>query len=197
MDIFYEESSIVKDSAKESKKYRTLNIVANIFLVIGFLSVFIGCNFIPTKQFLWWVLLFCSWFFVAWFIFFKWKSKYNVNYDYCFVSGELRIAKVINVNKRKPVVRIQPEEILQLGDIDNDSYDILQTDPNVKTVYCTSNVEATEGKFFMYILAAIEGEKKLFILECREELLLNILKFVKRSTLERDYVPQEKKKNRV
>lgn len=33
----------------------------------------------------------------------------------------------------------------------------------------------------------------MYILECREELLINILKFVKRGILESDYVMQEKK----
>ena len=35
--------------------------------------------------------------------------------------------------------------------------------------------------------------KKLFVLECREELLMHIMKFAKRGTLESDYVMQEKK----
>lgn len=45
----------------------------------------------------------------------------------------------------------------------------------------------------MYILTAGNAGKRLYILECREELLINILKFVKRGTLESDYVAQEKK----
>ena len=45
----------------------------------------------------------------------------------------------------------------------------------------------------MYILVGESAEKRLYLLECREELLANILKFVKRSTLESEYVSQEKK----
>ena len=45
----------------------------------------------------------------------------------------------------------------------------------------------------MYVHANDPLGKKLYVLECREELLVNILKFVKRSTLEHDYVAQEKK----
>ena len=44
----------------------------------------------------------------------------------------------------------------------------------------------------MYILAEYNG-KKLFILECREALLMNIMKFAKRTTLDHDYVMQDKK----
>ena len=83
--------------------------------------------------------------------------------------------------------------MLQIGDVDSTSYDRLRSDPSTKNVICTSNDEASEGKFFMYILANYNG-KKLFVLECREEMLVNIMKIAKRSVLDRDYVSQEKKK---
>jgi hypothetical protein len=121
------------------------------------------------------------------------KKRVNLSYDYTFVSGELRIAKVFNINKRKFICRVQPEEILQLGDVVCDSYDRLASDPTVKKMMFTSNAEPTEGKFFMYMLVNDNG-RKLYILECREELLVNILRFVKRGTLSSDYVSQEKKK---
>jgi hypothetical protein len=122
--------------------------------------------------------------------------NFNVSYDYCFVSGELRISKVINVNRRKLMARLTTDEMIQIGDVENPSFDRFRSDPTSKTVVCTSNVESTDGKFFMYILAEYNG-KKLFVLECREELLMHILKFARRGTLESDYVMQEKKKNRV
>ncbi len=195
MDVFYEESSITKDTVKAGRKYKIFHILSNVFLALGVASIFLGCNVFEPKVFLTWVLLVSSWFFVVWFVLFKLKSRFNVNYDYSFVSGELRIARVINTSRRKLVARIQAEDIIQLGDVDNTAFEGLRADPNTKTVFCTSNIEATEGKFFMYILASDNG-KKLYVLECREELLLNMMKFVKRSVLESDYVPQEKKKNR-
>ncbi len=196
MDIFYEESSITRDTVKAAKKYKIVNIISYIFLLLGILSVLLGYVTQPPKAFIMWMLMISSWFFVMWFVLLKLKSRLNVNYDYSFVSGEVRIAKVINVNKRKGVVKLQPEDIIQIGDVDNTAFEGLRADPNTKTIFCTSNVEASEGKFFMYILANNNG-KKLYVLECREELLMNILKFVKRTTLESDYVMQEKKVNRV
>ena len=124
----------------------------------------------------------------------KWKKGINVSYDYCFVTGELRISKVFNVNKRKLVTRFDCAEILQIGDMDNSTYDRLKADPTTKEVFCTSNDMPSEGKFFMYILINDNG-KKLYVLECRETLLINILKFAPRSVLESDYVMQEKKQN--
>ncbi len=195
MDVFYEESSIVKNSTQASKKYKIMNIIANVFLTLVVVGILFGISFIPLGAWILWGFI-LVWLFCMWFMFFKLKSRFNVNYDYSFVSGELRIAKVFNINKRKLLARIDSEDIIQLGDVENTSFDGLRADPNTKLVLCTSNDEAAEGKFFMYVLANVNG-KKLYVLECREELLMHMMRFVKRTVLESDYVMQEKKKNRV
>jgi hypothetical protein len=128
----------------------------------------------------------------TWFIFYKIKSRFNVSYDYCFVSGELRISQVFNINKRKLIARFDCADMIQVGDMENPSYERFRSDPNVKEIVCTPNIEPANGKFFMYILVDYNG-KKLFLLECRENLLMNIMKFAKRSVLESDYVMQERK----
>ena len=192
MDVFYEESALAHNSDKNLKKYNVLTAISMVFLILAILWVVIGI-FLPFEIGLWiaWGMIF-SWFFLGWFLLRRWKMRVNVSYDYCFVSGELRISKVINVNKRKLVARIDSEDMIQLGDIDNPSFERFRSDPTVKTVICTTNDVAAEGKFFMYVLANYNG-KKLFVLECRELLLMNILKFTKRNKLESDYVMQEKK----
>ena len=195
MDIFYEESSTANNSKKGERKYLIATIVSRVFLAIGILGLFFGFMAVPVNAWLMWGLI-CAWFFVVWFVIGRWKQRVNVSYDYCFVSGELRISKVININKRKLVAKFETDAIIQFGDADNPSFERFRSDPTAKTVFCTSNDMASPGKFFMYILAEYDG-KKLFILECREELLMNILKFAKRTQLESDYVMQEKKQKRV
>lgn len=194
MDVFYEESSIADNSAKESRRYKVFNVLSIVFLAIGIFGLLM-ILYVPTSLIVLWLLM-CAWFFGCWFVFRKIKMRFNVSYDYAFVSGELRIARVFNVNKRRLVVKMDCADMIQIGDVDNPSFERLSTDPNTKTVFCTSNVTAREDKFFMYILTQDNG-RKLYVLECREDLLVNILKFVKRSVLESDYVSQEKKKNRV
>jgi len=194
MDVFYEESALVHNSGKKKKQYNILSTFSIVFLVLGIIWIIIGFYTIDVTQlgsWLFWGLI-CVWLFSAWFLLRRWKFRVNVSYDYCFVSGELRIAKVMNINKRKLVARIDCEDMIQFGDIDNPSFDRFRSEPTTKTVLCTSNDTPASGKFFMYILAEYNG-KKLFVLECREELLMNILKFAKRNKLESDYVMQEKK----
>jgi hypothetical protein len=194
MDVFYEESSISSDITKGSKKYIILNVFSIIFLVLGVFSLILLLT-TPINLLILGILQSLM-FFGFWFLFRKWKMRYNLSYDYAFVSGELRIAMVFNVNKRKLLTRFDCEEIIQVGDVDNPSYDRFAADPTIKVVLCTSNFEPAQGKFFMYILANNEG-RKLYVLECREELLVNILKFAKRGVLESDYVMQEKKQKSV
>ena len=195
MDVFYEESAIANNSKKESRKYKILQIISNVFLWSGILLLLFEINFFPVQA--WFLIVLTIVFFGGiWFLTWRWKKLYNVSYDYCFVSGELRISKVFNINKRKLCARFDCAEIIQMGDAENPSYERFSADPSIKTVFCTSNAVAAEGKFFMYILIENNG-KKLYVLECRETLLMHILRFVKRTTLESDYVMQEKKKDRI
>ncbi len=216
MDVFYEESAVAKDAKKGARRYRIVNIIGNIFLILGIIMIFIFIFTMPfgTPNFSGitdpsqlensmalyeggkFIAIFCglngALFVLVWFLLYKFKARLNMSYDYCFVTGELRISRVININKRRLLTRFESEEILQIGDIDNSSYERLKSDPSTKEIICTPNVEPMEGKFFMYILINDNG-KKLYILECREQLLVHILKFAQRSVLESDYVMQEKK----
>ena len=202
MDVFYEESAVDRNSTKGARKYRIVHIISVVVLILAILFLMFGLFNMPfggsgaeieSMRFLAGFCLFQGAFFlVAWFLLGQLKKRFNVSYDYCFVSGELRISKVFNINRRRLVARIDSEDIIQIGDIDNSAYPRLKTDPNTKEVICTPNIEADTGKFFMYILAEHNG-KKLFVLECRELLLMNILKFARRTTLESDYVMQERK----
>lgn len=201
MDAFYEESAINQNAVKEGRKYKIFHIASYVFLFLGIILLVMAIFNMPIgggeEAGAFWAmfgfmlmqgLLFMG----MWFAFYKIKSRYNVNFDYCFVTGELRISKVFNVNKRRLVARIDCEDMIQVGDVDNPSFDRFRADPTVKTVFCTPNVETSEGKFFMYVLANYNG-RKLYVLECRENLLMNIMKFAKRSVLESDYVMQERK----
>ena len=59
--------------------------------------------------------------------------------------------------------------------------------PDIKRMILTSNAEPDEGKDFFYIVANVEEEKKLFILECTETFMVNVLKFSRKTVLEEDY----------
>lgn len=207
MEALYEESAVNVKSKRGAIIYTVLNVIFWICLFVGIAFASFAFFTFPLKSgfeeeekyqmalsmFLVLLMFTISFLGAALMLYFI-KRRLNISYDYVFVSGELRISKVFNINRRKLLYRIDCENILQLGDVDNTSFERLSSDPNVKRIICTSNPVPAEGKFLMYIHCAESDGRKLYLLECREELLIQILRFVKRGTLESDYVPQEKKK---
>ncbi len=210
MDVLYEECAVNQNSARGEKLYKIFNIAYYVCLIIAIISGLSALMNVPfgtpdsSAEGQQAYAVAQSLFFMSLFVFvpmttgavgfYLLKKRVNINYDYTFVSGELRIVKVFNVNKRKLVTKIQAENILQLGDLDSESFTRLASDLMNKQVVCTQNDMPREGKFFLYIHVNEPIEKRLYILECREELLVNILHFVKRGTLASDYIMQEKKK---
>ena len=213
MDIFYEESAVNQNAKKGERNYKIVNAFYYLFLILtifaGFGAFFnfplpLGSGATAEQQEAYELMKFMFGFIIFLFLTFlgftivlnMLRRRINVSYDYVFVSGELRISKVFNVNKRKLVALINQEDVLQVGDADSSSYERLRSDPQTKEVICTPNVLAGEGKFFLYVLAVSNG-KKLYVLECREELLLNMMQFLRRDVLDRDYIPQAKKAMRI
>ena len=209
MDVLYEESAVNANAAKGEKRYKILNLftwffgvlalIFAILFVIGLVSFLMAMSSMKAEDraaaigSLIFYFMMITLFGGPWLACFLMKRKINVSFDYTFVSGELRISKVFNVNRRKFLYRIDAESIQKMGDTDSPSFDRVISDPSVKKIVCTPNAEPSGGKFFLYIVTSESGGRRVYILECREELLINILKFVKRGILESDYVMQEKK----
>ncbi len=217
MDIFYEESATNQKAKKGEKIYKvfhyiswTFFILAIMVLIFDFMVVGIPlkpkeANYETYEKYLEAENAYPGGLFMFFFVlsigvsllligvlFLMIKRRINLQYDYIFVSGELRIAKIFNINRRKFLEKIDCEDIQQMGDVENSSFDRLAAAPGVKIVRYSANALPADGKFFMYIVTK-GNNKKLYVLECRETLLMNLLKFTRRSALESDYVMQEKK----
>ena len=209
MDVLYEVSAVSANAPKVEKRYKVINIISKFFGALAVIFAVIFLFNLLTFLFsfkamkaedrgsaiaLLIFLLFMLFLFGGpWLACFLLKRRINLSYDYTFVSGELRISRVYNVNRRKFLYRIEAESILKLGDVDAPSFERVCADPSVKQIVCTPNAEPAKGKFFLYIQTSEPVGKRVYVLECREELLVNILKFVKRGILESDYVMQDKK----
>ena len=205
LDSFYEESAVNLNEKKQTTVYSILHGVQVVFVVLALLWGLFFMGFLPLPDeskgetfaqvlpdwiFFFMVLLSFITFAVICSIA---KKRYNVSYDYVCVSGELRVSKVFNGKRRKLVCRLDPADILQIGDMDSPSYDRLVKTPGLKEVVCTPNLVAANGKFFMYVYGNADGMKKIFLLECRESLLVNMMQYLRRDVLDREYVPQAKK----
>ena len=117
MDVFYEESALAKNTGKQAKKWKVLNVLSYLFLCLFIVLAYNTIMCIPTVPagtegfdvaFTLFIIFLFNTVFVGslWLLFFFWKRRTNISYDYSFVSGELRIVKVYQ-NKRKVVTRVE------------------------------------------------------------------------------------------
>lgn len=191
-EIFYEESALLLKSRPAAIKYNILKIISIlsyivfglwIFFVIMFFefgsgNILLNIIFVLLPA----VLFFCSGLLVG-----KLKNKFYVEYDYTFVSGSIRFSKVIKNSKRKFIVKFDCSCVEKIGKLGSGTFEKYFSSPTIKKQVLTSNSEAAEGKDFYYIVANVDEEKTIFILECSEVFLVNILKFANRRILEEDY----------
>ena len=205
LESFYEESALNINEKNQKYIYTVLHAGQVVFIALAIIWGIFMFGFLPVpnpEKGVTFAQILPDWifFFMVTLSFvgcailcYVFKRRFNVSYDYVCVSGELRISKVFNQRTRKLVCRLDPADILQVGDIDSPAFDRLASMPGMKEVICTPNMSAASGKFFMYILAVHDGVKKIFLLECRESLLLNMMQYLRRDILDRDYIPQAKK----
>ena len=114
----------------------------------------------------------------------KFKDKFYVDYDYTIISGSIRFSKVIKEIKRKHIVSFEASEIEKIGKYGSELFEKYSRMPDVKTVILTSNITPEEKKEFYYLVVNKDGEKKMYVLECTETFIVNILKFAKRTVLD-------------
>lgn len=191
-ELFYEETVNVQDEKKHQKKYNTLRIISIIFYVLTgawilFAYMFGIVNLDNLALDI--ILLFLpAVFFLLLGIFFGYfKNKFYNEFDYSFVSGNIRISKIIANRKRKLLYKFDTKDIEKVGYYDSETYNNYQKSPGVKSVYLTSNHTPADGKDFFYIVANVKNGKKLMLLECSRTMIRSIIKFAGITVLERGF----------
>lgn len=198
-EIFYEESAKIQEESSASRKY----YVAKVFMVISYVfAVLWGIlciTFLIDLKNILISLIFSliplAMFIVSGILLGKFKDKFYVDYDYTFVSGSVRFSKVIKNIKRKHIINFDTSDIEKIGLYGSELYEKYLKMPDIKTKILTSNSTPTEGKDFYYIVANISGDKYVFVLECSETFIVNILKFTNRTVLDQDVLNKKKNKN--
>lgn len=181
---FYEESAISTRERKERRNYLVFHIASIVVLVLAGILVFLSLTTIPSIladealsgvqkaiSIVVWLMPILS--LVGFFFLFRFiKRRNNVSYDYTFVEDELRVTKVFNGKSRKHIRTFKAEQILKIGYVDSASFErTIAGLQGKKAIPLTPNQEPAEGKIFIYILYSTSVEKKVYVLECRKELL--------------------------
>ena len=196
---FYEESAISTREKQERRMYQVFHIASIVVLVIAVLLVFLSLTSIPAvimdeeagvmdkviSIVVVWLLPSLS--LVGFFFLFRYvKRKNNVSYDYTFVEDELRVTKVFNGKSRKHIRTFKADQILKIGYVDSPSFDrTVAGQQGKKAIPLTPNREPAEGKEFIYLLYSTSVDKRVYVLECRQELLEYLVFAAGRSKFER------------
>lgn len=198
-EIFYEESAKIQEETSAARKY----YIAKVFMVISYVlaviwGIFCLTLIIDLKNILLsliFSLIPLALFIVSGIILGKFKDKFYVDYDYTFVSGSIRFSKVIKNIKRKHIINFDTSDIEKIGLYGSELYEKYSKMPDIKTKILTSNSTPSEGKDFYYIVANVGGDKYVFIVECSELFIVNILKFTNRTVLDQEILNKKKNKN--
>ncbi len=198
-DGFYEESAVSVRSLREEKLYNGFRITAIVILAItavvaalvspAYLGLVFGTEeatlvdrVIGTAT---WVIMLLGMIGVGLFFWF-FKNRFNLSYDYTFVEDELRITKVYSGRKRKPLVVLKADRILQIGWVESEAFErTMRGYKGKKPKICTPNKVPAENKELIYVVHSSSIEKAVYILEVRRQLLENLVYAAGRNKLER------------
>ncbi len=181
-DALYEESAQAVNGDKQRKWYTVFLVFSVVFAVLAFIHTFVCIMMLPTMLkgqsgmtiaillLLWLsplVVLALTSFFL-----FRLRLRFNVSFDYTFVTDELRITKVFNGKKRKHIVTLEADHVLQIGYCEGATFDRTYAGlGGAKPKVLTPNRDPAEGKDFIHILYSTSGGKSMYIIECRKEML--------------------------
>lgn len=180
-DEFYE-GSVGPQNEKSQKTFYVFYNVLFIISIIAFVFTFYLWFMIGDLGF---VVLFCiSLVFAV--IFFFIRRKLYLFFDYTYISGEVRIIKVVNGKTRRKFLFIDCKSISQVGKVGSQSFTKLYESKQNKLKIATPNGMHAEKQLY-YILAMVNGENVLAILECEETLLAYIVSYRGKTVLEKDY----------
>ena len=197
-ELFYEESATVIDEKPAKRKYNTFKILSIIFYVLALLWFLFIFNFVScyvteggVEKVNLIELIFCWAIFIlilgTGIVFSIFKNKCYVDYDYTFISGSIRIAKVINQVRRRLVIKFDTVNIEKIGRCNSATYNRYSLISGIKKKVLTQNSIAGKDKGFYYIVANVEGEKYLLVLECTPLFISNILRYSYKYVIEEEF----------
>ena len=190
-EIFYEESVALHNEKPAKRRYTVFTVTAVFCILFAIISFM---NFMFTDMSLEgyvinliiWGVMFAVMIAGSIFLFIK-RHAFFPSYDYTFVSGELRISKVLHNKKRKLLYRLSDDKLIMIGRVGSETYKKLKASPDNKEDILTPNNEASEDREFFYIQAATNAGKRILIFECRAQLISTILRYTRRNILESEF----------
>lgn len=188
IEAFLEETVLDVNKNKNLKKYKFFNTIMVIFIILLILYACFVVSFVPLS----WTIIFTgilplillglSAFFSA-----KFRDMYCVDYDYVFVSGDVKIIKVINDRKNRLAANFRCVDLERIGKYDSPTFKKYLLMPNNKVYYMTSNELPSNNNDFYYVVFNTKDEKRIIVLECSKKFISYIIYSSNRTILEEGF----------
>lgn len=190
-ELFYEECALVQNAQSSTKKYNFFKGISIFFycLIIIWTVAFVYLYVLDVNNLVFhfiFYLLPTAVFLASAILFGIFKNRFYVDYDYTFISGEIRVSKVIKNVKRRFIIAFDTSCIEKLGLYASKTFAYYGEMVGINKQIFTQNDLPAENKDFYYIVANVNGQKQLMIFECTETFIKNILKFSKKTVLEEE-----------
>jgi hypothetical protein len=165
MDFIKEE--IIK---RKSSGLRTALIVVFIvgmvfFFLIGFwaLQTFVGILFSSDFSWMYKLMLGSLTLVCAVSVYGGWKgySAQRVEYEYCFINGELDVDMVVNNSRRKKLLTLNMRDVDRGGPVTDNEYARFAQKPGIKT----RKYAFAEEETLFYLAYTVNGQQQLLLLE--------------------------------
>ena len=192
-DVFYEETATLQDAVKLSKKFNLYRILSKAcYIIFTLYAVFAFLFFVPNSRNVLISVIFtilpAILILAMAIIFGKYKNSIYVEYDYTFISGSIRIAKVIKDIKRRTVIKFDTYNIEKIGYYNSLTYKKYECFAGINKQILTKNLTPLDNKNFYYVVVNVNGQKNLLIIECTQQFIVCILRFSKKSILEEGFL---------
>lgn len=192
-ESFLEESSVNAKYKQDLLKYKLLTLFAVLSFVccvLWFFSYFLFFIEHISGKLWFYILILVTPIIILVTIgclFLKTRNNFCVDYDYTFVSGTVKIAKVINNKKRKLLLKFETSDILKVGKIDSKFFEKILTTPLVSFCFYSANEEPDEGKDFYYFYISVNGEKKVVVIECSKKFFVNFFNYINKTIIDEEF----------
>ncbi len=185
-EVYYEETAFPYNYSRQRVYYILCNVMAVLFALTALFFVFI-LLLSPVDGYAWVLpLIFIVWNILMIVLVLYIRSKQYNCFDYIFVTGDIRIIKVINTKKRRKMIIVDSKDVFQVGRYESETYNKYKNMPGVKVVFAPTNKFVADKPKY-YLAATFEGVKYLIVLECTEKFLRYVLQFSGKHVLEKEF----------
>lgn len=179
---FYETSCAPHHAKAQKNFYVIYNVLFVVSCILLAISLYLLLLFPKDTGFIMLSVLFLA----SAVVFFLIKRRLMCCYDYTFVSGEVRIIKVVNGKTRKKFLIFDCKNVYKLGKVGSQTFQQLYDSKTCKLRVATPNGLGSENQLY-YIAFNQNDADILAVLECDEKFLAFVASAAGRNAIEKDY----------